>query len=78
LANFSIARFPNVPILLAGLVVLLPPVAAGQEPGLDTVIARAAAYVADFKRQLSGIVAEETYVQHVSRQSYVQSRGEPR
>jgi hypothetical protein len=39
--------------------------AAGQEPDLATVLARAAAYVAGFQRQLSGIVAEEHYVQEV-------------
>jgi hypothetical protein len=37
--------------------------AAAQEPALATVLARAAAYVAEFHRQLSGIVAEEGYVQ---------------
>ncbi len=35
------------------------------EPALDTVLARAAAYVVEFQRQLSGIVAEESYVQSV-------------
>ena len=34
-----------------------------QEPTLATVLARAAAYVAEFHRQLSSIVAEERYVQ---------------
>ena len=37
--------------------------AAAQQPTLATVLERAAAYVADFHRQLSGIVAEERYVQ---------------
>jgi hypothetical protein len=37
--------------------------AAAQEPSLPAVLARAAAYVADFHRQLSSIVAEEKYVQ---------------
>jgi hypothetical protein len=37
--------------------------AAAQPPTLQTVLARAAAYVADFHRQLSSIVAEEKYVQ---------------
>jgi hypothetical protein len=40
--------------------------AAAQEPSLQTVMARTAAYVVEFHRQLSGIVAEETYVQDVS------------
>jgi hypothetical protein len=39
--------------------------ARGQEPALTTVLERAAAYVADFHRQLSGVVAEERYVQEV-------------
>jgi hypothetical protein len=37
--------------------------AASQEPSLSAVLDRAAAYVADFHRQLSSIVAEERYVQ---------------
>jgi len=36
---------------------------AAQPPTLATVLERAAAYVADFHRQLSSIVAEERYVQ---------------
>jgi hypothetical protein len=36
-----------------------------QEPSLEKVLARAAAYVANFQKQLSGIVAEETYLQEV-------------
>jgi hypothetical protein len=41
-----------------------PPAAADETP-LATVLARAAAYVADFHRQLASIVAEEQYVQSV-------------
>ena len=37
--------------------------AQSEAPALTTVIDRAAAYVADFHRQLSSIVAEERYVQ---------------
>src|SRR5438132_2002719 len=33
------------------------------DPVLDGVLARAGRYVLDFERQLSGVVAEETYVQ---------------
>jgi hypothetical protein len=36
-----------------------------QEPSLDTVLQRAAGYVDQLSRQLSGIVAEESYVQEV-------------
>jgi hypothetical protein len=41
------------------------PAAAADEPALAAVLERAAAYVADFHRQLSSIVAEERYVQDV-------------
>jgi hypothetical protein len=34
-----------------------------QTPSVNTILDRAAAYVRDFQRQLSGIVAEETYTQ---------------
>jgi hypothetical protein len=37
--------------------------ATAQEPALTTVLQRAGAYVEEFHRQLSGIVAEEHYVQ---------------
>jgi hypothetical protein len=49
--------------------------AAAQEPSLATVLGRAGAYVADFERQLSGIVAEEHYVQEVV--SFTKRRGCP-
>ena len=39
--------------------------ATAQEPALTTVLQRAGAYVEEFHRQLSGIVAEEHYVQEV-------------
>jgi len=39
--------------------------AAAQEPTLAAVLQRSAAYVGSFERQLSGIVAEEHYVQEV-------------
>ena len=42
----------------------IAPVAA-QEPTLDLVLNRAATYVVEFQRQLSGVVAEERYVQDV-------------
>ena len=47
------------------VIVSLPGAAAGQEPGLRDVLQRAGAYVAEFQRQFSGIVAEEQYVQEV-------------
>ena len=39
--------------------------ASGQEPPLTTVLARAGAYVVELERRLSGVVAEEQYVQDV-------------
>lgn len=50
---------------IAGFALASPPVCAlaPAEPKLATVLDRAAAYVADFHRQLAGIVAEERYVQ---------------
>lgn len=38
---------------------------AAQTPSLDDVLERTAAYVADFRKQLSRIVAEETYRQEI-------------
>ena len=40
-----------------------------QEPTLEVVLARAAAYVADYQKQLVGIVAEEHYRQNVQNMS---------
>jgi hypothetical protein len=41
--------------------------AAAAEPTLPTVLNRAAAYVAEFHRLLSGVVAQERYLQEVKR-----------
>jgi hypothetical protein len=49
---------------LGGVILMLAPT-SGQEPTLDSVLARAGAYVVEFQRQLSGVVAEEQYVQDV-------------
>jgi len=46
-----------------------------QEPSLPTVLERAGAYVLEFQRQLSGIVAEERYVQEVL--TFTKRRGCP-
>jgi hypothetical protein len=48
-----------------GGIALMLASASGQEPALDAVLARAGAYVVEFQRQLSGVVAEEQYVQDV-------------
>jgi hypothetical protein len=50
--------------VVGGLVLMGWSVSA-QEPTLDEVLARAAAYVVEFRRSLSGVVAEEQYVQDV-------------
>ena len=47
----------------AALVLTAPVSTRAQEPSLSEVLARAAEYVTDFRRQLSGIVAEESYEQ---------------
>ena len=60
-------RAAAVSILLSALCVW--PFGAAQEPALAEVLKRAAAYVAGFQKQLSGIVAEETYEQHIKKQA---------
>ena len=50
-------------IVSACLAVTMPQTAASEPQSLATVLVRAAAYVADFHRQLSTIVGEERYVQ---------------
>jgi hypothetical protein len=52
-------------VLVAILLAALPVRSAAQEPSLEEVLARAAAYVSQFHEKLSGIVAEEHYRQEV-------------
>lgn len=48
------------------LALALSPVALrGQEPAIETVLARAAAYAAEYQARLAGVVAEEFYQQTV-------------
>jgi hypothetical protein len=56
---------------------LVAPTAA-QDNALADLLGRAAVYVGDFQRQLSGIVAEETYVQDVLVLSTIGSAARPR
>ena len=49
--------------VVAALALVAPGVVRSQEPSLAVVLARAAGYVSDFRQQLSGIVAEESYEQ---------------
>ena len=53
----------SFPALLLFCLSALP--ASAQQPSLDTVLKRAGEYVVEFQRRLSGVVAEETYVQDV-------------
>jgi hypothetical protein len=50
---------------MAAAVLLAGAAPSAQPPTLDAVLKRTAAYVAAFRKQLAGIVAEETYVQTV-------------
>ena len=52
-------------VSLAAALVLAARPAAAQQPTLAAVLERAGAYVGEFQQQLSGIVAEEHYVQEV-------------
>jgi hypothetical protein len=49
-------------------------VGAADQPALDVVLARAAAYVADYQKRLQGIVAEEVYIQNLMTPSRGRSR----
>ena len=55
----------RIGVQMAALVVacLAPTSVSAQEAELDIVLARAGTYVTEFRRQLSGIVAEESYTQ---------------
>jgi hypothetical protein len=75
LVNRNIARA----LAICAAVSLAEP-AAAQEPKLRDVLERAGAYVAEFQRQFSGIVAEERYTQEikaVARRSPCDARGMP-
>ena len=60
--NFAVAA-------CLGLVAVLRP--AAQAPSLDEVLKRSADYVSEFRKQLSGIVAEETYRQELTATSRI-------
>jgi hypothetical protein len=59
------AGFRSAAALALGAIVTAGFAAAQPEPTLDVVLARAGAYVTEFQRQFSGIVAEERYQQEV-------------
>lgn len=50
--------------VLVGLIAAQP---AAQAPSLDDVLQRSAAYVSEFRKQLSDIVAEETYRREIAK-----------
>jgi hypothetical protein len=53
-------------VVTAALAVAVSGRLAAQPPSLDEVLQRSATYVSEFRKQLSGIVAEETYRQEIS------------
>ena len=65
----SIADLIIVGPMFRGVVatLLATAVLRAQDPALDVVLARAAAYVSQYQEQLRGLVAEETYRQNVTR-----------
>lgn len=58
--------FRLVALLVALTVLLSTPRARAQDLTVAEVLKNAATYLADFQRQLSGIISEETYVQEIS------------
>jgi hypothetical protein len=54
---------PLLAITIAGALLGAPSSTAAQEPALRDVLRRAASYVGGFSQRLSGMVAEETYIQ---------------
>jgi hypothetical protein len=59
-------RRPTFAVVAALFAIVTIGTAAQEKPSLNDVLKRTAAYVAGFQRQLSGIVAEEEYVQDVA------------
>ena len=55
--------------LVVGMMVALTASVTAQEPSLDTVLKRAAAYVAALNSKFSGIVSEEAYIQQIQNAS---------
>ncbi len=66
---------PVVFILLLGLALPLP-VRSRQDPDLDELLRRVAAYLAAYERRVPGVVSEEDYVQRgeFERSTYTQQR----
>src|SRR5262245_228593 len=64
-ASVRRAKARAVSMVLTAAAVLAAPPAGAQEPSIAAVLERAGEYVTSFQRQLSGVVAEETYIQDV-------------
>jgi hypothetical protein len=60
-------RYEVAAAIVAVVALSGPPLAQTREPSMREVLRNAADYVAGFQKQLSGLVAEETYVQEVDR-----------
>lgn len=57
---------PGLAALVAGLALVAGGRPAAQRQSVDDVLKLSAAYVAEFRKQLSGIIAEETYRQDIA------------
>lgn len=64
-ASVGRAKAGAIAIVLTAAAALATHPVAAQEPSIAAVLDRAGEYVTAFQRQLSGVVAEETYVQDV-------------
>ena len=64
--SYLLVLFRAYLVLAVGLVLNWSPLSAvRQEQALSDVLHRAGSYVESFQKQLSGIVAEETYLQEI-------------
>jgi len=57
---------PGFAVVVFAIALLASGPATAQAQSLDEVLKRSAAYVSEFRKQLSGIVAEETYKQDIA------------
>lgn len=73
--NQPVSNWRQTSTCVAIVAMLAVAPAARQKESLDDVLKRAAGYVADFRRQLSGIVAEETYRQEVTQTGRLNTPG---
>src|SRR5689334_22770217 len=64
--NHPVSNRRQISAAAAAMAVFLAASPSAQQPTLDEVLRRAATYVADFRKQFAGIVAEETYTQEIT------------